>query len=408
MIGRAVFGRLDESPERACAAASGRFPTRTRLHTAVATLDSVTAGNWDSLVQSGDLFCSYRWLRHLDTAVAPHRVVAVRAADRLVAAAPVWEGEQTPGLFHLPDFFPGVTGPWREPFVWLGARRSVRNGLICVPDSMRASALRRMLAACRYYAREHRRAGVIMPYLPLAAARELAASNRSARLLVHAADAMISVPPDGTTGLLMRANGHHRKRRRRELREFGAAGYELEWSDLTPQIAAAIAPLIANTRRKYGAGDGVSWMHTVFAAQREVGLLDTAKAVLCRRHGEVVAAAVCYRHGTSLHGRYFGAAEQADRDGAYFVTTCVAPVDYAARNGLERVHLSTSSLQAKISRGASLQPLAAVVLLARGALDPAQVRAHNRRTVLGYHDRYAAVLGPEWADLIDESLIGEC
>ncbi|MEV2219225.1 peptidogalycan biosysnthesis protein [Nocardia vinacea] len=367
----------------------------------------MTAGNWDRLVQPGDLFCSYRWLRHLDTAVVPHPVVTVRAADRLVAATPVWEGEQTTGLFHLPDFFPGVTGPWREPFIWLGARRSVRNGLICVSGSMRASALRRMLVAGRDYARAHRRAGVIMPYLPLTAARELAASNRAARLLVHSADATISVPPDGTTGLLMRASAHHRKRRRRELQEFAAAGYALEWSDVTPEVAAAIAPLIANTRRKYGAGGGVSWMHTIFAAQREVGLLHTAKAVLCRRRGELVAAAVCYRHGTSLHGRYFGTAEHAGRDGAYFVTTCVAPVDYAARNGLDQVHLSTSSLQAKVSRGASLQPLAAVVLLARGALDPAQVRAHNRRTALGYHDRYASVLGLDWADLLDESLIGE-
>ncbi|WP_280275287.1 GNAT family N-acetyltransferase [Nocardia wallacei] len=365
------------------------------------TLATIAPGEWDGLVHPGDLFSSYAWLRHLDDVSGAHAVVAVRASDRLVGATAVWNGERTPGLFHLRGFFTDLTGPWDEPFLWLGARRSVRNGLVCASGPLRSPALHRLLAACRDHARTHGHAGVVAPYLPLPAARELVAAHPDARLLLHSADAAIDVPPDGSAGLIARANGHGRKRRRRELRGFTAVGHTVEWSAVTSEIAAEIAPLIAKSRRKHGSAEGVSWMTAIFAAQREAGLLDDAAVAMCRRHGELAAAAVCYRHGDSLHGRYYGATEAPDpHSSPYFVTTCVAPVDYAARNGLRRVLLSTSSLQAKVLRGATLHPLAAVVLLSRGTVAGAD--AHNRRTVRDYRARFArfsSSLGPEWLDM---------
>ncbi|WP_330250283.1 peptidogalycan biosysnthesis protein [Nocardia sp. NBC_00565] len=370
----------------------------------VEAVDAISAVEWDALVRPGDLFCSHAWLRHLDLASGPHPVLTISVGNRIAAATVLWDGEQTPGLFHLPDFFPKVSGPWRRPFVWLGARRSVRNGLIGVAGSQRSVVLSHLLTGALDYAREHRRAGVVMPYLPLSAAREFGRAHPDAHVLLHSAEAIVAVPAHGTSDVVAQASGHNRKRRRRELRDFTAAGFTAEWVDLTPDIEAAIAPLIAATRHRFGNGQGVDWMRRVFAAQRRVGLLDHTKVLLCHRAGRPATVAVCYRHGDSLHGRYFGADEALGKDGyAYFVTTCYAPIDYAAHIGAPRLLLATSSLEAKIRRGATVEPLAAVVLLDDAELDIDSVRAHNTDLARGYWDRftkYESSLSRDWLDFL--------
>ncbi|MEV5650497.1 peptidogalycan biosysnthesis protein [Nocardia sp. NPDC052254] len=376
-------------------------PSVTQLVDTAAAIDAV---EWDDLVGPGDLFCSHAWLRHLDEAATAQQVVTVRAEGRLIGAAPLWDGESEPGLFHLPSFFPGLPGPWQHPFVWLGARRSVRNGLICVRGPRRAPTLSQLLNGGREHAKENGRAGVILPYLPVDAATELARAHPGAQVLLHSADAVIAVPEHGTAELVANASGHNRKRRRRELREFASAGFSLEWVDPTPEVIAAIVPLITATRRRYGSRQGDEWLHRVFAAQRRVGLLEDAKVLLCRRNNALATVAVCYRHGDSLHGRYFGADETRSRDGyPYFVTTCYAPIDYAAQQRLPRLFLSTSSLEAKIRRGATIEPLAAVVVLADGELDIARAATHNSELARAYLDRftgYSASLSSDWLDFL--------
>ncbi|WP_039803916.1 peptidogalycan biosysnthesis protein [Nocardia araoensis] len=376
------------------------------LRTAVEAVRSVAAIEWDALVAPGDLFCGHAWLRHLDEAVAPHSAVVVRRAGILTAALPLWDAGHDDGtLFRLPELFPHVPEVGQADLLWAGARRAVRNGVLSETGPSRSATLRRLLAAAVDYARERRRDGVIVPYLPVATARELAAAHPRASLLLHSAEATVHIPQDPTLDPRPPMSGHNRKRRLRELRDFAATGHTLEWTGLTAEVADRVAPLIANTRAKHGSTGGVAWMCRVFDAQRRVGLDAAAATVLCRREGTLVAAAVCYRHGNSLHGRYFGADESAGRAGAaYFVTTCHAPVAYARAHGLHRVHLSTSALEAKVRRGATVEPLAAVVLLDRDRLHPHTVEAHNRKFAAGYRDRfsdYAALLDSRWLGFID-------
>ncbi|MGW6331303.1 peptidogalycan biosysnthesis protein [Nocardia rhamnosiphila] len=376
------------------------------LRTAVEAVRSVAATEWDSLVAPGDLFCGHAWLRHLDEAVSPHSAVVVRRAGVLTAALPLWDASHADGsLFLLPALFPHVPELGRAELLWAGARRAVRNGVVSETGPSRSATLRHLLAAAVEHARERRRAGVIVPYLPVDTARELAGAHPRASLLLHSAEATVRIPQDPALDHRPPTSGHNRKRRRRELRDFTATGHTLEWTGLTAEIADRVAPLIANTRAAHGSAGGVAWMRRVFDAQRRVGLDAAAATLLCRREGTLVAAAVCYRHGSSLHGRYFGAAESAGRAGAaYFVTTCHAPVAYARAQGLRRVHLSTSSLEAKVRRGATVDPLAAVVLLDRDRPHPHTVDAHNRKFAAGYRDRfsdYAALLGDRWLDFLD-------
>jgi len=166
-----------------------------------------------------------------------------------------------------------------------------------------------------------------------------------------------------------------------------------------------IAPLIAATRSKYGSDHGVDWMHRVFAAQYHVGLCDQAHVLLCHHNDDLVATEVCYRQGDSLHARYFGAREGMSRRGyLYCVSALYAPVDFAARAGLSRVFMSTSALEAKVRRGATLCPLTAVVVLVDQDLDREHVDAHNRRTAVDYlrrFERYASSLSPDWLQFCD-------
>jgi hypothetical protein len=55
----------------------------------VASVDAISATDWDAIVGPRDLFGSHAWLRHLDEAVAAHEVLTVWTDDRLTAAAPI-------------------------------------------------------------------------------------------------------------------------------------------------------------------------------------------------------------------------------------------------------------------------------------------------------------------------------
>lgn len=368
------------------------------------SLDGISSLAWDALVETDDLYACYAWLRHLEYAAGPAPVLTCSMGGELLGALPVWEGEgNAPGLFHLPDFFPGLAGPWRRRFRWLGTRRSVHNTVACTSGMHRAPVMTQLLGAVVADAEADGAAGVIMPYMPVAAAEELAANHPDARVVLHAAEAVIDIPADGIDGIRRRVGHHNRKRRRQELHAFARTGHTLERADITASVVEDAAVLIANNRRKYGSDQGPEWLHRVFDAQRRTGLLDHAVALLCRRSERVSAVAICYRRGGGLHGRYFGAdCTEDNRLGkVYFVLICHAPVEYAIRAGLHRVHLSTSSLEAKVRRGATLEPLAAVMVLCGGSPMRSAVQRYNRRFADEYRRRFAAypsALGPAWLD----------
>lgn len=375
------------------------------LSSVVTPISSLTATDWDRQVTEGDLFCSYAWLRHLDEVSAPHSAVVVWRGKRLVAAMPFWEPGRGEGdLFELSGFFPELPEIALARMLWAGTRRSVRNGVVCETGPSRHSDLKYLLAAVLDHALAARYDGVIIPYITVDAAEELVASHPRAQLLLHSADATVYISQYGPDGLGQSRSGHNRKRRRREIRDFFAAGHSVLWTRLTADVAAEVAPLVANVRSKHGGGGGVDWMNQVFETQRKFGLDESAAVLMCRRDGVLVATAVCYRHADALHGRYFGAVESAGRVGSpYFYTTCHAPVVYAARAGLRRVHLSTSSLEAKARRGATLEPLAAVLLM-RDEPDVASIDFHNRKFANEYRNRFAghlSALGRAWSGYFD-------
>lgn len=360
---------------------------------------SVPTAQWDALVEPGALFASHAWVRHLAEAAGPDPILTVRSEDELAAVVPMWSAGKAQGsLFDLSKFFGDLGGPWSQPWAWLGARRSVHNTLPCVSGLSRSWAQARVLEAAARHAATNGMAGVIMPYMPLHSADEMAAARPDAQVLLHAVEATAQVPSADPNPVGTGTRGrHNRKRRRQEWARFREAGYVIEEAGLDA-VADEAADLITNTRRKYGAREDSGWMRRVFAAQHQVGLTDHAVALVCRRSTRMVAVAVCYQHGRTLFGRYYGASESPGSGApVYFVMTSQAPLAYAASVGLDTVNLSTSSLEAKVRRGARLSPLAAVVLpTVDHAIDRSQARLHNKGFAASYRTQFPDALTSEW------------
>ncbi len=71
-------------------------------------------------------------------------------------------------------------------------------------------------------------------------------------------------------------------------------------------------------------------------------------AVLCRRAGRIIAAALCLRSSDTLYGRYWGAEEQIP--GLHFEACYYQGIDYCIRHGLQRFEPGAQG-EHKIARG---------------------------------------------------------
>lgn len=349
---------------------------------------------WDALVSDQNFYNSHGWLAGLDLALGPCQVLAVCSPSGLFAACPLWGGECGDELFDLGAFFADIAGPWARGFVWGGGRRSTHNEVPSVGGRRRPQALRRLLQAMGDIARERGDAGVVLPYLPLTAARELAEAC-GASVLLHSAEANIEVPSNGLAGLMATWNRHDRFEARAEIAAFARCGNRVEWGAIDPSEQARAVELIASNRARYGSTKGAGWMQRMLEAQRRAGLAPVA--VMARRERRIVALCVLYRFGRALHARYYGCDYSLDdRDFRYFVLTCYESIDYAARERLGELRLSISSLRAKARRGARIEPLAAAVLLVDSALDPITVQRHNQRFAERHRRELGAHLSAAW------------
>ncbi|WP_433188525.1 GNAT family N-acetyltransferase [Actinoallomurus sp. CA-150999] len=359
--------------------------------TKVATAETVSAGEWDALIGPDGFYSSHEWIRSLELAHGADPVIVARAAGGIAGVAPTWGGDPADReLFSLSALAGGLAGPWGRPFLWIGGRRATANAVPCAPGERREEVLRALLAEARAEARRRGAAGVVWPYLPGPAARELAGSASGARALLQTADTMLHVPADGMDGLADTARREDRNKWRRESRAFEAHGGTVEWRSLADAAPDRIAELVAGTRARYGSGGGIERMRRVLAAQQTAGVARHAVVCLARHEGRIVAAAVFYRHHDWLYGRYWGVDEDAPPF-AYYVLTHYAAVNWAAAHGLRRIHLSVSAWEAKVRRGARLFPLAMVVASADGLPDlvsDADVAAHNSRVAGSWRERF--------------------
>lgn len=350
------------------------------LHTGAAEFGE---RQWDALLGPDGFYSSHRWIRSLELAHGPQPVLAATAGG-LRGVLPTWtsSGTEAGGLFGLSGMTQQLIPIPSHQVLWLGPRRATAATITCTRDAMRPRTLHALLEAARRLAAGRGLAGAVWPYLTGAHALEAAACHPLAQAVLCTADTYVPVPAGGMRALEAAARSKDRRLWRREQGQF-ARSATVEWTPLTAEVCTRIAPLLAATRAKYGAGGGSALIHRTLRAQLDTGVADQAVVALARtRHDHVVrAAAVFYRHGSTLHGRYWGT-DPAAPPGAYFALTIYQAIDWAARHGVSRLHLSVSATAAKTRRGAQVTPLALVHLPADadGRIDPASLRRHNLRT----------------------------
>ncbi|WHM40936.1 peptidogalycan biosysnthesis protein [Streptomyces sp. BPTC-684] len=357
---------------------------------------------WDALVGPDNFYNSYGWLRSLELAHGSEDIVTASCDGTLLGALPTWPGDADgPGLFCLPDMLPGLALRRPADYLWLGARRSVYNELVCVRGELRHPTLTGLVHGALTVARARGAAGLVLPYLAPDDAVDLARAHPRARVLLHDADANMDVPAGGSRDQFTRMSQPDRTRRRAELRACDRAGTVVKWLRLTGETGRAAADLVTQNRARYGGTADPALMRRSFAAQRRSGVLEQAVGCFGIRAGRPLAVTVCYTHHDRLYARYYGfdyrTAEPACE---YFVLTYRAPLDYAAAHGLSRYRLAVSAWNLKARRGATLSPLAAVVLpLDHEVCSRERALAFNRAVARRWRQRCAArpqAMGTEW------------
>jgi len=370
------------------------------ISSSVCNIDHIDRHEWDALVTDNDFFHSHGWLASLDYALGQTDVFALNGNAGLLGGCALWKGEDHAGLFYLPDYFPELKGPWRQPFLWGGARRSTHNEIPCVRGARRGeilSTIAEMLAqfstAQGYYAS-------IVPFMPLNRAQEVASYYSNARVLMHSAEAGIPVPDGGLDSQLQILRSHHRIRTNAELAAFSRSGNRVEWCHLDDYLLGSAVELIANNRDKYGSHQGIDWLHRIFDGQKKSSTIDAAVAAVARRGQQILGITIFYRFGTTLHARYYGSNYHIDdNDFRYFVLTYYHSLNYAAKNGFHECRLSISALSAKTLRSAKIEPLAALLLFEKAPLSVDECKDYNHRFYQRYQKQHGAYLTPDWARL---------
>ncbi len=356
---------------------------------------------WDGLVNDSDFYHCHGWLGSLDYALGAGEILTVRGRAGLLGGCALWDGENQPGLFYLPEYFPGLPGPWHTPFLWGGARRSTHNEIPCISGPHRGEALAAIAAALAAQAQLRGKTATVIPYMPLNRAMEIARHYPYARVVMHGAEATIPVLPGGLPAQLARWHSHHRGRTKAELRAFERLGNHIEWLPLTENLFTVAARLIADNRGKYGSHQGAEWIQNIFYGQRRSAIIDTAIAAVAKKNKRISAITIFYHFGQALHARYYGSDYQdIDNDFRYFALTYYYALDYADKHDITQCRLSISALHAKTFRGAQLEPLAALLLFAdRPDLARTSCENYNRRFHRYYQRHFSKHLTAEWLQL---------
>jgi predicted N-acyltransferase len=137
------------------------------------------------------------------------------------------------------------------------------------------------------------------------------------------------------------------KRERRRAAEAGLSIETLHGDEIDLSLWNTIHRHYRDTFRKYGnhAAFTVDFFADV-AARLGRGMV----VFVAREAGEVVASAICYRSGTTLYGRHWGAGR--DYPGLHFELCYYQGIEYCIRNGLARFEPGAHG-EHKVSRGFS-------------------------------------------------------
>ncbi|HEX6999238.1 MAG TPA: GNAT family N-acetyltransferase [Gammaproteobacteria bacterium] len=149
---------------------------------------------------------------------------------------------------------------------------------------------------------------------------------------------------------LARFSSEKRKKARRERRRIAEAGVVFEHLRGDEPTAADWDASFAFYSRTFLRRGHAPYLNRAFFDEIAATTPENLVIVLARFQGAPIAAAICFRSGTTLYGRYWGSA--ADFHSLHFETCYYQGIEYCIRHGLTTFEPGTQG-EHKIARGFS-------------------------------------------------------
>ena len=179
-------------------------------------------------------------------------------------------------------------------------------------------------------------------------------------------DTVIEVPGSFDEWLARRPR-QRRSTIRRELRHFEEAGLTggiaHAGEDTLPGLIAELAPILVSSEARFGNAMNAEAVAATLERQR-LALGDAFAMFHVRdRAGRLVAGATAFLDARTVHMRWGGVDRVHAGDHLeYFHVACYQPIRFAARSGRTHVRLGMESFEAKLLRGAELEPRFAIAI----------------------------------------------
>lgn len=342
-------------------------PARLEEH---AHIDAVGQADWEAVSAGCSLYSSYPWLRAVeDHGDAETRYLAVRSGHRLLGALPVYRFDDTAPpfydparLFSLPDWAP--VARLTRPLLVGGTRDGYVTEALLRPDLAPVVArqvLGLLVDRFRAMARAAGGWGELL-YLTEPTARAMSPLlGRQDQLVTLDARARLRLDGGGFDGYLRGLSRNRRTAIRREIRQFTASGCESSVARLS-ECHRVLGPLSAQFLRKYG-HQMTAEQETRRLAEQAAALDDLSTVLLAAHGGRVVGFALFFRWGDTLYSRSVGFDDELARPAAlYFNLVFYRAVEFASERGIRVIDYGCDAFEAKVNRGALLEPLSGMLL----------------------------------------------
>lgn len=365
--------------------------TELRVATTMREIDRTA---WDTLASSYTFYSSSAWLSSVESSELPRHEPAyhqVWDGDRLIAALPSYRVlEETSGPYTLEVI---GSGHWLGRKVLIGGnRRAYLSEWLIDPGvtgERRSEAVHLLARSLLGRAAEVGADAVVLPFLTHDAMLELRREGLIGAPFLGTADAAIPLSGPSFDDYLAQLSPPLRRRTRREIRRFEAAGFTVGTERLD-QCADEAGELFGNLYRKYdGDNPNAPWLG--FIRDQAAHLADESLVFTARKNGRLVGFAVSFPWGKRLYMRFTGYDYESTEDTrAYFNLSYYLPVRYACEHGYTGVHVGLQSLGAKTSRGATLSPIWSAELLTAGVTRDDQGVTTEARNARAHNDQLLA------------------
>lgn len=340
----------------------------------VDSIREVDPAEWDGLAGAVSVYSSHAWLTFAEAyGDCRPRYLLMHTGDRLTAALPTFEFDADVPRYYDPAFLfaPALSGPRAGRPLLLGGTRQgyATEALLAadLPAARRTDLLSALVAQLRTRGSDGGLAALLYVtdefldlLLPVLAEDDL--------VVMLDARALLAVDPDGLIGYRRRVTGNTSARMRKEMRRFQHAGCAVEVRRLS-ECHEQLGALAAQVAQRYGRSTSAEEEGARFAAQAD-SVDDLTRVILARRGPQVVGFTQFLTWRSTMHGRVHGLDDSMARSAAlYYNLTYYHAIEYAAEHHFSQIDLGCDSYEAKVRRGARLEPLWGVVLNAHWPAD---------------------------------------